>query len=257
MQAHWLFEPFGRPSHCPIRHIGTLRIFAFLVLVCIGPFPALSLHADDFPVSAELHAGGMLQVAWNTDTQSFYYAQSLNLDTPSAWETRAILLGNGTPAVFNPDHAPHNQWIRARKFDLATSSVDFDTDGMPDGWELRHALDPMDDGQNLPVNGYDGDLDEDGIPNGEEFQRQTDPGDDQSGPASLYVNGDTGSDLFDGLAPAPDGARGPKATLDAAVYAAYSGDEIHIHPGTYTEPALTRNLSLTLVPSGTVTILPE
>jgi len=40
---------------------------------------------------------------------------------------------------------------------------DTDDDHLPDGWEIRHGLSPLDDGSLNPVNGEDGDADGDGI----------------------------------------------------------------------------------------------
>ena len=52
------------------------------------------------------------------------------------------------------------------------ASGDTDGDGLPDGWELAHQLDPFDANG---VNGANGDPDGDGINNLEEFLGGTDP----------------------------------------------------------------------------------
>ena len=71
---------------------------------------------------------------------------------------------------------------------LETDPLDADTDGdgLPDGWEIAHGLDPFDDGipghKNMrtglpttPVNGAAGDPDGDGFTNAQEFANGTDP----------------------------------------------------------------------------------
>ena len=62
---------------------------------------------------------------------------------------------------------------------------DTDEDGMPDGWEINHGLDPNDNGSISFVNGPSGDKDGDGIPNFQEFQGGTDPVSPGSFPVSL------------------------------------------------------------------------
>ncbi len=52
--------------------------------------------------------------------------------------------------------------------------------------------------------------------------------------ATYYVNGATGNDSWDGLAPAWDGAHGPKATIQAGIDAASGGCEVLVATGTYT-----------------------
>ncbi len=50
-----------------------------------------------------------------------------------------------------------------------------------------------------------------------------------------YVNGISGNDSYDGRAPVFDGDHGPKATINATIGAATTGDCIQVAPGTYLE----------------------
>jgi parallel beta-helix repeat protein len=56
-----------------------------------------------------------------------------------------------------------------------------------------------------------------------------------------YVNADTGDDDWDGLSPVPGETHGPKATIQAGLNAASSGDAVHVADGTYTG-GLNKNL---------------
>ncbi|WP_367874153.1 hypothetical protein [Luteolibacter sp. Populi] len=60
------------------------------------------------------------------------------------------------------------------------SKIDTDLDGLPDGWEVTHSLNPLDDGSVNVANGADGDPDIDLSPNLAEFTRKTDPQDADS-----------------------------------------------------------------------------
>jgi hypothetical protein len=72
-----------------------------------------------------------------------------------------------------------------------------------------------------------------------------------------YVNGTSGSDAYDGLAQTWDGTHGPKATIQATINAAASGDTITVAQGTYAE-AITfggRNLTLRSSDPGNWTVV--
>lgn len=70
---------------------------------------------------------------------------------------------------------------------LVDSAPDFDSDGLPDWWEIQYGLDPHDPSGN---NGPDGDPDEDGFSNQEEYWCGTDPGNPESKPELGDVNFD-------------------------------------------------------------------
>ncbi len=53
--------------------------------------------------------------------------------------------------------------------------------------------------------------------------------------ATLYVNGDCGDNAWTGISPVCAKPNGPKATIQAAINAAGSGNEVIVAPGTYPE----------------------
>ena len=55
------------------------------------------------------------------------------------------------------------------------------------------------------------------------------------GAGTIYVNGVTGNDAWNGLCPAWNGGTcGPKRTIQAVIGVAVNGDEVVIAPATYT-----------------------
>lgn len=65
----------------------------------------------------------------------------------------------------------------SQEYQAGTNPQNADTDGegLPDGWEVKYGLDPLDDGSVDPRNGPDGDPDGDGLTNIEELLYGTDP----------------------------------------------------------------------------------
>jgi hypothetical protein len=71
--------------------------------------------------------------------------------------------------------------------------MDADGDGLPNGWEQLHTLDPL---ESSGVNGADGDPDHDGFTNLEEYQAGTDPQDFNSTPLRITSIVKQGNDVL-------------------------------------------------------------
>ncbi len=143
----------------------------------------------------------------------------------------------------------------ARTYDIgADERLDTDGDGLPDYWENKHygdaAGDPDTDGlDNLGEyeHGTDPDnpdTDDDGRTDGEEVTAGTNPAHPDNAEKTYYVNGASGNNTWDGLAPSYDGAHGPKATIQAGIDATLDGWSyiVLVADGTYTGDA-NRDLS--------------
>lgn len=110
--------------------------------------------------------------------------------------------------------------------------LDTDADALPDWWESAYF------GSTTGADATQ-DSDGDGAANLDEYNQGTNAA---FLPGTLYVAID-GDDAYDGRAEAFDGLHGPKATIQAALDAAFEGDEIEVLDGTYTGPG---NFDLTV-----------
>ncbi len=130
-------------------------------------------------------------------------------------------------AANSPDN-DHDGLTACQEACIGTSdgNVDSDDDGMPDGWEARHSLDPLADDSAL-------DADNDSVTNLEEYLGRSDPQDPASPYRMLFVS-NAGSD---------DGGNGsfetPFQTLTHALGQAGAGKSTPVRivllPGTYAE----------------------
>jgi hypothetical protein len=125
-----------------------------------------------------------------------------------------------------------------------TPPPDRDTDGLLDSWELTHF-------GHLAFSAGD-DPDHDGIGNADELARGTHPFDPASAAITLFVRADGGEAAYDGLARAWDGAHGPKPSIHAALAISFSGDTVHVLPGTYLEDVDIRGMAVTITGEGTL-----
>jgi predicted outer membrane repeat protein len=104
---------------------------------------------------------------------------------------------------------------------------DSDSDGLPDWWEVCHLSDPI-------AARPEHDLDKDGFSNSDEYARGTNP--IASSPTTFYVDKVHGNDDWNGMKQSYMGGKvGPKATIQAAIDAAYNGDEVIVASGAYKE----------------------
>lgn len=185
-----------------------------------------TLHAQVSQPQAELlpGAGGTWNVQWwGIEGRSYFLQASDDLEN---WQYAPVIeAGNNELIEYETGSLGSRHFLRLAytnqtASDLDTADFDDDTlgnlaeinvhhtdplkkdsdvDGMPDGWEITHGLDPNDNGSINVVNGPNGDGDGDGIPNLQEFQGGTDPVSPGSFPMSLIFVETTADQYF----PAP------------------------------------------------------
>jgi parallel beta-helix repeat protein len=120
----------------------------------------------------------------------------------------------------------------------ADEFIDTDGDGLPDWWELAYfgsttAAQPRRDSDHdgvlnileyvFGLDPQDADTDDDGQRDGWELRHGTNPAHPDNREKTYYVDGSTGDDAWDGLAPTWDGTHGPKRTVQAGIDAAVTG----------------------------------
>lgn len=135
-----------------------------------------------------------------------------------------------------------------RFYCVGNADLDADLDGLPDAREIWvYRSNPL-----LP------DSDSDGVPDGAELRRGTDPNAGGPSPIILYADSDAGSDGFDGLSSVVTAGHGPKRSLAAASGESYPRDVIQCSgQGVFQEPALCLgSRDVTLRPSGAVCVQP-
>ncbi len=152
-------------------------------------------------------------------------------------------------------------------------NMDSDADGLSNAQELNvHRTDPgradtdgdgLTDGDEVVIHltsPNSSDTDGDGVSDYDEiWNRGTNPNDPASRNITLYADSVIGNNAYDGAAPTVTGGHGPKKNISAAISVAISGDSVQIAGDQtgYAESTFDPGgKTLTLRPTGTVTILP-
>lgn len=135
--------------------------------------------------------------------------------------------------------------VVARVYLLGRQDIDSDSDGLSDAREqFVHGTSPA-----------NADTDADLINDGYEIQRGTNPTNALSATVTLYADSEIGDNGYDGLAPSVCGEHGPKHTIQSAVQASFSGDDICIASGVYEDSSLSPEAkSITLKPANGVVV---
>lgn len=181
--------------------------------------------ADDYGDSIAVDDGGRVYVAGSTQSEDF--PVSVNA---FGTEYDSGLLYNGFVAKITED-ADGDQLSDPDENEHGTDpqDPDSDDDGMPDGWEVDYAFDPLSDDASQ-------DRDGDTLTNYEEYQLGTDPNDPSDPPYhEVYVDKAGSDDAGDGSLANP--WQTIKYAMDEATpYAAeFHSIIIHVAAGTYDE----------------------
>ena len=203
-----------------------------------------------------LHTAAVVVTTWTndaqvviTDTNTLWYPVSPSFDgIESEWAcgTTNLVLTNGV-AVWEDANVASNARVRfyaaVRRMDSDIDGLtdgaeillhrsnpannDTDGDGLLDGWEINHGLDPFDDGTSNRINGATGDGDNDGYFNVYEQAGGGNPADAQSAPsAAWFVDAAAGSN-------GTGTAQSPFNKIQPALDAAADYEVISLAPGVY------------------------
>ncbi len=236
-----------------IRNAGVKLAIAGFCFLC---FAAGEMAAEERPLAADSNlvisvfpAPGkrvLLQIDYPvafTSRLDVYRSANLQKGSWCLCDTNLPVQGSNTMVWVDSEENDEVCFFRAGNADL-----DSDSDGLADARETVI----------YQTNPFEGDSDSDGVPDGAEVRRGTDPVGGGTSAITLYVNSDTGSDGYDGLAAEVTGAHGPKHSLCAAYGVSFAGDVIQLNgAGAYLEPALCIGTSdVTLRPIGAVCVQP-
>ena len=182
-----------------------------------------------FPITRSLSADGS-----NTTSTLSWTDAGFGRGRVSAVSTRYYLVGR-TDIDADGDGVPDAR----ETFVYGSDPANPDTDGdrMPDGWEIRHGLDPLGDDAA-------GDSDKDGKSNLREYKGGTHPQFAREENRTIHVDSNVGDDSYTGFARTPLNLEkadpeapieGPKRTINGALGAAVPGDRVIVNEGTYRE----------------------
>lgn len=127
----------------------------------------------------EVPPAGTTLEQWDADGDGF----------PNAWEVTHQLSPLDSSGINGSQGDPDLDGLtNLEEFQHETDPLvkDSDHDGLNDGWEIAHGLDPNDDGSTNPDNGSQGDPDGDGSTNGTEQSGNSNPGDAADFPVQLF-----------------------------------------------------------------------
>lgn len=87
---------------------------------------------------------------WGVDARTYFIQHTEELGNPTLWNFLPVIeQGAGAPVQYGfwLSPIPPRVFFRLKYSDVATSdpyAADFDGDGIPNGWEIEHGLDPFD-----------------------------------------------------------------------------------------------------------------
>ena len=162
---------------------GAALIVAALIVLCLSP-PSIS-ETTSFALSAIESTGDALALRFPGDASCYYVIEASPELKPAHWTAVAMMLGAAEPMRWEApaEGAAHRAFRVRRRARSAPAdhdmdglddveellrgtnplSTDSDGDGLSDGWEVAHLLDPLDDGSIDPGQHPDSDPDADGL----------------------------------------------------------------------------------------------
>lgn len=144
-----------------MKRSGIKQIVGLLCLV------ASIARAEDFLLEMQYHDPALFGVQVPAVTDSYFIAYSAIGCLTNGWQRWDVRQGMDAYLLFDVTTTSSIRYFRIGRR-LLSDPADTDEDGLPDGWEVQHGLDALnDDGQ--------GDPDQDGFANRDEFTQGSNP----------------------------------------------------------------------------------